>query len=49
MARVINMLPTPQLPRWRLVLFWMLAIVGAVTLLYLLAELGLWTMARVFP
>jgi hypothetical protein len=25
------------------------AIVGAVTLLYLLAELGLWTMARVFP
>jgi hypothetical protein len=49
MARVINMLPTPQLPRWRLVLFWMLAIVGAVTLLYLLAELGLWTMARVLP
>jgi hypothetical protein len=49
MARVIDVLPTPRLSRWRLVLFWMLVIVGAVTSLYLLAELGLWTMARVFP
>jgi hypothetical protein len=49
MARVINVLPTPQLSRWRLAVLWILVFVGVVTSLYLLAELGLWIKARVFP
>ena len=42
MARVLNVLPTPQLPRWRRAIWWVLAFVGAVTLLYLVAELIFW-------
>jgi hypothetical protein len=48
MARVINVLPTPQLPRWRLAVFWMFAFVGVVTSVYLIAELAFWLKARVF-
>ena len=49
MARVINMLPTPQLPRWRLAVWWVLAFVGVITSLYFVAELIFWIQARVFP
>lgn len=34
-ARVLNVLPTPQLPRWLLRLLWFLIVVGVVTVLYL--------------
>jgi hypothetical protein len=49
MARVLNVLPTPQLPRWRLAILWALAFVGVITTVYLLAELAFWIQARVFP
>jgi hypothetical protein len=49
MARVLNVLPTPQLPRWRLVIVWVLMFIGVVALIYLLVELGLWIKARGFP
>jgi hypothetical protein len=48
MARVLNVLPTPQLPRWRLAVWWVLAFVGAVTSLYLIVELIIWLQARFF-
>ncbi len=34
-ARVLNVLPTPQLPRWLLRMLWFLIVVGVVTVLYL--------------
>jgi hypothetical protein len=48
MARVLNVLPTPQLPRWRLAISWFLMFIGVVTLVYLLVELALWIKAQGF-
>jgi len=49
MARVINVLPTPQPSKWRLMIFWLLVFVGLVTSLYLIGELVFWLQARFFP
>jgi hypothetical protein len=48
MARVLNVLPTPQLPRWRLRIFQFLMFIGVVTLVYLVVELALWIKAQGF-
>jgi hypothetical protein len=48
MARVLNVLPTPQLPKWRLAVWWVLAFIGVVTSLYLIVELIIWLQARFF-
>jgi hypothetical protein len=42
MARMLTVLPTPQLPRWRLVIVWVLMFIGVVALIYLLTELAFW-------
>jgi hypothetical protein len=39
LARVINVLPQQQLPRWMLVAFWALFLIGAVAIPYALFEL----------
>jgi hypothetical protein len=49
MARVLNVLPTPQLPKWRLAVLWVLVFVGVITSLYLVVELIFWLQARFFP
>ena len=41
-AKVLNVLPTPQMSRWVRVLIWTFVFVGAMTLLYLIAELVRW-------
>jgi hypothetical protein len=38
-ARVINVLPQPQWPRWLLAVFWCLVFIGAVAVVYALFEL----------
>jgi hypothetical protein len=45
-ARVLNVLPTPQLSKWRQVIFWLLVFIGAVTSLYLVVELAFWINTR---
>jgi hypothetical protein len=49
MARVINVLPTPQRPKWFRAALWTLAFVGAVTLLYLVYEVFFLFRTRFFP
>lgn len=44
-ARVLNVLPTHQFPRWVIVVLWALIAVGVATLLYGLLELYLWANA----
>ena len=34
-AKVLNVLPTPQLPKWMIVLLWVLIFIGITSLLYL--------------
>lgn len=47
MARQLNVLPTPQQPRWRLAILWFLVFIGVVTLVYLGVELALWIKAHI--
>jgi hypothetical protein len=47
-ARVLNVLPKPQQPRWRLAISWFLMFIGFVTLVYLVIELALWIKAQGF-
>ena len=35
-VKIINVLPTPQFPRWANAIAWVLVVLGAITLLYLL-------------
>jgi hypothetical protein len=49
MARELNVLPTPQLSRWRLAIAWSLMFIGVVTLVYLSVKLALWITAHGFP
>lgn len=37
-AKILNVIPTPQPPRWVIRLFWFLVFVGIVTLVYLAVE-----------
>ena len=39
-ARILNVIPTPQPPRWIVRLLWFLIFVGVVTLIYLAIEAG---------
>lgn len=41
-AKIINALPTPQLPKWIGNIIWSLVFVGVVTILYLIVEAILW-------
>ncbi len=41
-ARILNVLPTPQPPKWLAHLLWAMVFVGSATLLYLLAEAVRW-------
>jgi hypothetical protein len=47
MARVLNVLPTPQRPKWLRTIFQVLAFIGAVTVVYFAAELAFWIKAQV--
>jgi hypothetical protein len=40
MARQINVLPTPQLPRWLLVVLWALLVIGVIAIIYAGLEAG---------
>ena len=41
-AKIINVLPTPQLPKWIANLIWLLVFIGVVSLLYLVVEVFRW-------
>ena len=41
-AKILNVLPTPQMPKWLLSTLWALIFVGVVSLIYLLIELIRW-------
>lgn len=41
-AKALNVLPTPQLPKWLIILIWSLVFVGVVSVLYLIVELIKW-------
>jgi hypothetical protein len=41
-ARVINVLPQPERPRWMLAMLWGLIVIGAIAVLYALFELVRW-------
>lgn len=41
-AKVLSVLPTPQLPKWAISALWILVFVGAVSLVYLLVDLIRW-------
>jgi hypothetical protein len=41
-AKIINVLPTPQLPKWIANLIWLLVFIGVVSLLYLSIEVCRW-------
>lgn len=45
MARALNVLPTPQPPIWWVRLFWLLALVGVVMVIYFGIQAGLWIKA----
>jgi hypothetical protein len=45
-AKVLNVLPTPQWPRWLVRSVWCLVFVGGVTLVYLLVQFVLWLLSR---
>jgi hypothetical protein len=42
MARVLRILPTPQLRRWQLSLLRNLIVIGAIAVVYFLARFGEW-------
>jgi hypothetical protein len=41
-AKIINVLPTPQLSKWAVRLLWVLIFIGVVSLIYLVIEIVLW-------
>jgi len=41
-AKALNVLPTPQLHKWLIVLIWSLVFVGVVSVLYLIVDLIKW-------
>jgi hypothetical protein len=41
-AKVINVLPTPSLPKWMMILMWFLVFVGTVSVLYPIVGLIAW-------
>lgn len=45
-AKVINVLPTPQLPNWAISSIWTLMVIGGMTALYLFTELVQWGFRR---
>jgi hypothetical protein len=47
MARVLNVLPTPQRSRWVRTIFQVLAFIGAITVVYFAVELAFWITAQV--
>lgn len=44
-AKILNVLPTPQLPKWLIAAIWSLIFVGVVSLLYLAIGLVRWLIA----
>jgi hypothetical protein len=48
-AKPLNVLPTPQFPKWIVVTMWCLAIIGMGTLVYLLVEISRWANAKWGP
>lgn len=44
-AKALNVLPTPQLSRWLIILIWSLVSVGVVSIIYLVIELVKWLLA----
>lgn len=41
-AKALNVLPTPQLPKWLVSLIWLLVFVGVVSITYLIVDLIKW-------
>ena len=46
-AKALNVLPTPQLPKWAARILWVLIFVGSVSIIYLIIELIKWGVGRV--
>jgi hypothetical protein len=45
-AKVLTILLTPQLPKWKICVLWTLIIMGGITSLYLIAKFSLWLWVR---